>query len=61
MCEALFDELALLSNDGSLWTKDSSFRKGPQEAFGDPMYQVLLAAGKPRKGMPARLKRRKAF
>ncbi|KAF3040312.1 hypothetical protein E8E12_007633 [Didymella heteroderae] len=56
-----FDELASLSNDGSLWTKDSSFQKGPQEVFGDPMYQVLLAAGKPREGMPARVKRRKAF
>lgn len=56
-----FDELASLGNDGSLWTKDKSFQKGPQEAFGDPMYQVLLAAGKPREGMPARVKRRKAL
>jgi cytochrome P450 len=56
-----FDELASLSKDGTFWTKDSSFQSGPQEAFGDPMYQILLATAKPREGMPARVKRRKAF
>ncbi|KAF1841638.1 cytochrome P450 [Cucurbitaria berberidis CBS 394.84] len=45
---AAYDELDALSNDGSLWARDSSFRKGPQKAFGDEMYQILLAAGKPR-------------
>ncbi|KAJ8109432.1 hypothetical protein OPT61_g7458 [Boeremia exigua] len=58
---AAFDELPLLSNDGSMWTKDSSFQRGPQEVFGDPMYQVLLASAKPREGMPTRVKRRRAF
>jgi acid phosphatase len=56
-----FEDLPLLSNDGTLWTKDKSFRKGPQKVFGDDMYQILLATGKPREGMPARVKRRKAF
>ena len=56
---AAYDELDTLSNDGSLWTRDSSFRKGPQEVYGEEMYQVLLAAAKPREGMPARVSRRK--
>jgi acid phosphatase len=56
-----FDELEFLKDDGTLWTKDSSFRKGPQEAFGEPMYQVLLAAAKPREGMPTRVERRRHF
>ncbi len=38
-----FDELELLSNDGSLWARDDFFRKGPQEVWGDSMYQVILA------------------
>lgn len=58
---AALEDLDALANDGTLWTKDSSFRQGPQEVFGDPMYQVLLATGKPREGMPTRAKRRKAF
>lgn len=56
---ATYDELGALSNDGSLWAKDASFRRGPQEVFGETMYQTLLAAGKPREGMPARVSRRK--
>ena len=59
--QSAFDELASLTNDGTFWTRNKSFQKGPQEVFGDPMYQVLLASGKPREGMPARVKRRKAF
>ncbi|KAF1934180.1 cytochrome P450 [Didymella exigua CBS 183.55] len=31
------------------------------QAFGDSMYQVLLATAKPREGMPARVERRRAF
>ncbi|CAG5158174.1 uncharacterized protein ALTATR162_LOCUS5022 [Alternaria atra] len=56
---SVFEELETLSTDGTLWAKEASFRKGPQEAFGDPMYQVLLAAGKPREGHPVRVNRRK--
>lgn len=56
---AAYDELHTLSNDGSLWAKDDSFRKGPQKVFDDEMYQILLAAAKPREGMPARVARRK--
>lgn len=56
--KSAFDELDSLKNDGSLWTKDPSWRKGPQETFGEEMYQVLLAAAKPREGMPARIQRR---
>lgn len=55
---AAYDELKTLSNDGSLWAKDNSFRNGPQNVFGEDMYQVLLAAAKPSEGMPARVKRR---
>lgn len=54
-----FDELETLSRDGTLWAKNASFREGPQEVFGDPMYQTLLAAGKPREGHPVRINRRK--
>ena len=53
-----YDELSTLSNDGTLWAKDHSFRAGPQKVFGEDMYQILLAAGKPREGMPARVSRR---
>lgn len=56
-----FDELTSVREDGSFWTKDGSFRKGPQKVFGDEMYQVLLLSAKPNEGMPARVKRRKAF
>ncbi len=56
---AAFDDLATLDKDGTLWAQDSSFRGGPQQAFGEDMYQILLAAGKPREGMPARVNRRK--
>lgn len=56
--KAAYDELNTLSSDGSLWAKDHSFRKGPQQVFGEDMYQILLAAAKPREGMPARVKRR---
>lgn len=59
--ETAFDELSSLSNDGTFWTKDEGYRRGPQEVFDDPMYQVLLASAKPREGMPARVKRRKGF
>jgi hypothetical protein len=52
-----YDELEAVSNDGSLWAKEKSTKGGVQEAFGDPAYQILLAAGKPREGMPARVTR----
>ncbi|CAO2657275.1 Nn.00g034010.m01.CDS01 [Neocucurbitaria sp. VM-36] len=55
---AAYDELATLSKDGTLWAQDSSFRNGPQEVFGEEMYQILLVAAKPREGMPARVTRR---
>ncbi|KAH7078813.1 cytochrome P450 [Paraphoma chrysanthemicola] len=44
---AAYDELDKVMGDGSLWTKDASFRKGPMEAFGERMHQILLAAAKP--------------
>lgn len=55
---AAYDELGSLMDDGTLWAKDSTFRKGPQEVFGERMHQILLAAAKPSEGMPARIKRR---
>lgn len=57
--KAAFDELHVLDNDGTFWSQDSTFKKGPQEVFGEEMYQILLAAAKPREGMPARVARRK--
>lgn len=56
--KAAYDELGSLMGDGSLWARDSSFRKGPQEVFGERMHQILLAAAKPSEGMPARVSRR---
>jgi hypothetical protein len=53
-----YEDLGELSGDGSLWDqKDKSYKTGPQEVFGDRAYQVLLAAGKPNEGMPARVSR----
>ena len=49
----------VLANDGSLWAKEANFKDGPvQECFGEEAYQVLLAAGKPRDGLPVRVSRR---
>ncbi|KAF2823462.1 cytochrome P450 [Ophiobolus disseminans] len=45
--KAAYDELEPLMGDGSLWTTDSSYQKGPQEVFGERMYQVLFGAAKP--------------
>lgn len=56
--KAVYEELASLTNDGTLWAKDPTFREGPQEVFGESMYQILLAAAKPREGMPTRVGRR---
>ena len=53
-----YDELSSLMNDKTMWAKDSSYRKGPQEVFGERMHQILLGAAKPSEGMPARIKRR---
>ncbi|KAL6705889.1 hypothetical protein ACN47E_006349 [Coniothyrium glycines] len=56
--KATYDELQTLDNDGTLWSEDPSFKKGPQKVFGEEMYQILLAAAKPSQGMPARVTRR---
>jgi hypothetical protein len=56
--KAAYDELDSLKEDGTLWANDASFRKGPQEVFGERMHQILLAAAKPSEGMPARVRRR---
>ena len=53
-----YEELALLEQDGSMYAKEGNWKKGPQECFGDDAYQILLAAGKPRDGMPARVTKR---
>lgn len=53
-----YDELDALGRDGSLWAADKSQKRGVQECFGDEAYQILLAAGKPREGMPAKVVRR---
>lgn len=55
---AAYDELGELAQDGSLWAAEPNFRKGPQEVFGERMHQILLAAGKPSEGMPAKVMRR---
>jgi len=54
---AAYDGLDELRGDGSIWT-DASYRMGPQEVFGERMYQVLFGAAKPSEGMPARVTRR---
>jgi cytochrome P450 len=56
--KAAYDELDSLMGDGTLWARDESFRKGPQEVFGERMHQILLAAAKPSEGMPVRAYRR---
>lgn len=53
-----FDQLSQLRNDGSLWAAWKMKTTGPQECYGDEMYQVLMASAKPREGMPARVVRR---
>jgi cytochrome P450 len=56
--KAAYDELDSIKNDGTLWARDSSFRQGPMEVYGERMHQILLAAAKPSEGMPARVARR---
>lgn len=51
------DALDQLKNDGSHWAKDDTFRQGPQHVGSDELYQVLVGAGKPREGMPCRVRR----
>jgi cytochrome P450 len=53
-----YDEVDALQEDGTLWAQEKSWKTGPQEIFDDPAYQVLLAAAKPREGMPMRVSRR---
>ncbi|KAF2467190.1 cytochrome P450 [Lindgomyces ingoldianus] len=53
-----YNELESLSKDGTLWAAEKSQKQGVQECFGDEAYQILLAAAKPREGMPARVTRR---
>ncbi|KAF2795515.1 cytochrome P450 [Melanomma pulvis-pyrius CBS 109.77] len=52
-----YNELDTLSKDGSLWAAEKGWKRGPQECFGEEAYQILLAAAKPREGMPARVTR----
>ncbi|KAF2703867.1 cytochrome P450 [Pleomassaria siparia CBS 279.74] len=54
---SVYDELGALSDDGSLWAADKATKTGPQECLGTDAYQILLAAAKPREGMPARVSR----
>ncbi|KAF2270960.1 putative P450 monooxygenase [Lojkania enalia] len=56
--KSAYDELSTLDQDNTLWAAEKSFKGGVQECFGDEAYQVLLAAAKPREGMPARAMRR---
>lgn len=53
-----FDELDALRSDGSIWATFGASKSGPQHAYGERMYQVLMATAKPAEGMPARVKRR---
>lgn len=55
---AAFDELGVLDGDGSIWASFGASKSGPQECYGERMYQVLMAAAKPAEGMPARIRRR---
>ncbi|KAJ4286072.1 hypothetical protein N0V90_013421 [Kalmusia sp. IMI 367209] len=55
---AAYDELDKLNGDGSIWATYGASKSGPQECYGERMYQVLMAAAKPSEGMPARIKRR---
>ncbi|KAF2192569.1 cytochrome protein [Zopfia rhizophila CBS 207.26] len=56
--KAAYNELDALSKDGSMWASEKSQKKGPQKCFDDDAYQILLAAAKPREGLPARVIRR---
>lgn len=53
-----YDELEELANDGSMWAAWNASNSGPQEGYGERMYQVLMASAKPSEGMPARVSRR---
>lgn len=52
-----YDELDSLKSDGTIWSRDPTFKQGPQEVFGERMHQILLAAAKPSEGMPAKVSR----
>lgn len=54
---ACFEELEAVQGDGSIWAGFGASKAGPQECYGERMYQVLMAAAKPAEGMPARVKR----
>ncbi|KAF1975398.1 cytochrome P450 [Bimuria novae-zelandiae CBS 107.79] len=54
---AAFGELGKLEGDGTIWTSFGASKSGVQECYGERMYQVLWAAGKPVEGMPARVRR----
>jgi len=51
-----YDSLNELKNDGSFYSKNSSFRKGRQEWDGEEMYPILIGTTKPREGLPVRVR-----
>lgn len=55
---AAYDEVDKLNGDGSIYDRYGTARSGPQECYGERMYQVLMAGAKPSEGMPARVTRR---
>ncbi|KAI5365287.1 putative cytochrome P450 [Septoria linicola] len=56
--DVMLDEKSLreIGKDGSFYAKDESFRKGKQDVDGEPLYQVLIGAAKPREGMPCKVR-----
>ncbi|EMC97183.1 hypothetical protein BAUCODRAFT_32924 [Baudoinia panamericana UAMH 10762] len=50
-----FDALDELKDDGTVWAKDESFRKGKQDLDGEEAYPVFVGTAKPREGMPCRV------
>ncbi|KAL5431247.1 hypothetical protein PMIN06_012358 [Paraphaeosphaeria minitans] len=58
---AAFDALDALDGDGSIWASFGASKSGPQECYGERMYQVLMAAAKPAEGMPARVGKREGW
>jgi cytochrome P450 len=51
-------DLEEVGRDGSFYARDEGFRKGAvHEVAGEPLYQVLIGAAKPREGMPCRVRK----
>ncbi|CAK3833139.1 cytochrome P450 [Lecanosticta acicola] len=57
--ELRMDAIEELKKDGSFYARNEAFRQGPQEVEGEPLYQTLIGAAKPREGMPVAVRYQK--